>query len=173
MTLAQTIVSDVVTLRERSVSAPLSFETYLLTFIKEGNIRAYWYDTSSPTSRRVLIDNTGCCCCDCERYRPNRWRKPQLDRFGIMVSRCRKANVVPGTDIGNTRRWIFRLNLPLTAMSTVAVFYFMPLKPVEGSWLVKIKMVDFFGCALTLAASTLIVVSLCLKSEVTFNEQFS
>jgi hypothetical protein len=53
------------------------------------------------------------------------------------------------------------LNLPLTAISTVAVFYFMPLKPVEGSWLAKIEMVDFFGCALTLAASTLIVVSLC------------
>lgn len=35
----------------------------------------------------------------------------------------------------------------------------MPLKPVEGSWLEKIKLVDFFGCALTLAASTLIVVS--------------
>lgn len=61
------------------------------------------------------------------------------------------------TDVA--RRWIFRLNLPLTAMSTVAVFYFMPLKPVEGSWLAKIKMVDFFGCSLTLAASTLIVVS--------------
>jgi hypothetical protein len=61
----------------------------------------------------------------------------------------------------DTRRWIFRLNLPLTAISTVAVFYFMPLKPVEGSWLAKIKMVDFLGCALTLAASTLIVVSLC------------
>jgi hypothetical protein len=58
-------------------------------------------------------------------------------------------------------------------MSTVAVFYFMPLKPVEGSWLVKIKMVDFFGCALTLAASTLIVVSLCFRSDLTIDEQFS
>ena len=82
------------------------------------------------------------------------------------MSRCKKANVVACTDIGITRRWIFRLNLPLTAMSTVAVFYFMPLKPVEGSWLVKIKMVDFFGCALTLAASTLIVVSLWLSTWV-------
>ncbi|KAM0724173.1 hypothetical protein Q7P37_000055 [Cladosporium fusiforme] len=57
-------------------------------------------------------------------------------------------------------RWMFRMNLPLTAMSTVAVLYFMPLKPVEGSWLQKIKLVDFFGCGLTLAASTLIVLSL-------------
>lgn len=56
------------------------------------------------------------------------------------------------------RRWIFRLNLPLTALSTIAIFFAMPLKPVEGSWLMKIKLVDFFGCALTLAASTLIVV---------------
>jgi hypothetical protein len=68
------------------------------------------------------------------------------------------TNVAARTDI--VRRWIFRLNLPLTAMSTVAVFYFMPLKSVEGSWLGKVKMVDFFGCALTLAASTLIFVSL-------------
>lgn len=51
------------------------------------------------------------------------------------------------------------MNLPLTALATIAVLYFMPLKPVEGSWLEKIKLVDFFGCALTLAASTLIVVS--------------
>jgi hypothetical protein len=58
-------------------------------------------------------------------------------------------------------------------MSTVAVFYFMPLKPVEGSWLVKIKMVDFFGCALTLAASTLIVVSVCFRSDLTIDEQFN
>ena len=115
-------------------------------------------------SHCVLIGNTGRRRCDFERYRSNRRCEPQLDRFGIMVSRCKKANVVACTDIGITRRWIFRLNLPLTAMSTVAVFYFMPLKPVEGSWLVKIKMVDFFGCALTLAASTLIVVSLSLRS---------
>lgn len=57
------------------------------------------------------------------------------------------------------RRWIFRLNLPLTALSTVAVVYAMPLKRVEGPWITKIKLVDFFGCALTLAASTLVVVS--------------
>lgn len=81
------------------------------------------------------------------------------------------SNTVACTDI--FRRWIFRLNLPLTAMSTVAVFYFMPLKPVKGSWLAKIKMVDFFGCALTLAASTLIVVSLCFRSDLITDEQFN
>jgi hypothetical protein len=42
MTLAQTIVSDVVTLRERYVSFFSDFAAYLLTCVKEENIRAYW-----------------------------------------------------------------------------------------------------------------------------------
>lgn len=31
-------------------------------------------------------------------------------------------------------RWIFRLNLPLTLLTTAGVLLFMPLKKVEGNW---------------------------------------
>lgn len=31
-------------------------------------------------------------------------------------------------------RWIFRLNLPLTLLTTAGVLFFMPLKKVEGNW---------------------------------------
>jgi hypothetical protein len=51
MTLAQTIVSDVVTLRERLVvRIPSNSGNFLANgcALEEGNIRAYWYDSSSP-----------------------------------------------------------------------------------------------------------------------------
>lgn len=32
------------------------------------------------------------------------------------------------------RRWIFRLNLPLAAISSLSVVFFMPLKKVHGDW---------------------------------------
>lgn len=31
-------------------------------------------------------------------------------------------------------RWIFRLNLPLTAITTLCAIFLMPLKKVEGDW---------------------------------------
>lgn len=31
-------------------------------------------------------------------------------------------------------RWIFRMNMPLTVLTTLAVVFFMPLKKVEGDW---------------------------------------
>ncbi|KAK7420430.1 hypothetical protein QQZ08_010417 [Neonectria magnoliae] len=34
----------------------------------------------------------------------------------------------------NSWRWIFRLNLPLTVLTTGCVIFFMPLKKVNGSW---------------------------------------
>jgi len=57
MTLAQTIVSDVVTLRERLVVIiPSSLVTCLLTLPKGENIRAYWYDSSSQSFYTVLME---------------------------------------------------------------------------------------------------------------------
>lgn len=32
------------------------------------------------------------------------------------------------------RRWIFRLNLPLSVIMVGCVVFFMPLKKVEGDW---------------------------------------
>ncbi|RDW85410.1 MFS drug transporter-1 [Coleophoma crateriformis] len=57
-------------------------------------------------------------------------------------------------------RWIFRLNMPMTVITTICVVFFMPLKKVEGSWREKIAKVDFFGCGLTLAGSTLFILGL-------------
>jgi MFS family permease len=57
-------------------------------------------------------------------------------------------------------RWIFRLNLPLGMLCTLCVVLFMPLKKVEGSWKEKIGKIDFFGAALTLAGSTLLILGL-------------
>lgn len=48
--------------------------------------------------------------------------------------------------------------MPLTALTTFCVVFFMPLRPVEGSWIKKLKAIDFLGVVLTLAGSTLIVV---------------
>lgn len=57
-------------------------------------------------------------------------------------------------------RWIFRLNLPMTVFCTLFVVFCMPLKKAEGHWKVKLAKVDFFGVALTLAGSTLIILGL-------------
>ncbi|KAK5988874.1 Citrate exporter 1 [Cladobotryum mycophilum] len=57
-------------------------------------------------------------------------------------------------------RWIFRMNLPLTLLTTCGVVFFMPLKKVEGDWKVKLKAVDFAGIFLALAGTTVLIVGL-------------
>ncbi|ESK82344.1 mfs drug transporter [Moniliophthora roreri MCA 2997] len=60
----------------------------------------------------------------------------------------------------STWRWIFRLLLPLTAISAACCYFFMPLKQVDSDWKVKLRRVDFMGSFLVLAGSTLIVMAL-------------
>ncbi|KAJ0120632.1 mfs drug transporter [Diaporthe amygdali] len=57
-------------------------------------------------------------------------------------------------------RWIFRLNLPLTALCAVAILTVMPLKRIDGNWKEKLAKVDFFGCFLTLCGSILFMLGL-------------
>ncbi|KAK2873628.1 hypothetical protein FQN49_002217 [Arthroderma sp. PD_2] len=57
-------------------------------------------------------------------------------------------------------RWIFRLNLPLTAITTLCVLFFMPLRKVEGNWKVKVKAIDFFGVFLALSGATIFLLGL-------------
>ncbi|KAL4976068.1 major facilitator superfamily domain-containing protein [Aspergillus desertorum] len=57
-------------------------------------------------------------------------------------------------------RWIFRLNLPLTVITTLAVFFFMPLRKVHGDWKVKLKAVDFIGGGLALAGTAVLLLGL-------------
>ncbi|KAJ5966473.1 hypothetical protein N7481_013187 [Penicillium waksmanii] len=57
-------------------------------------------------------------------------------------------------------RWIFRLNLPLTALTTLFVLFFMPLRKVEGDWRLKLKAIDFFGALLALGGTAVLLLGL-------------
>ena len=57
-------------------------------------------------------------------------------------------------------RWIFRLNLPLTALTTLCVFFFMPLRKVTGDWKVKLKAIDFVGAFLALGGTAVLLLGL-------------
>ncbi|QKX61383.1 uncharacterized protein TRUGW13939_08531 [Talaromyces rugulosus] len=57
-------------------------------------------------------------------------------------------------------RWIFRLNLPLTALTTLCVLFFMPLRKVEGDWRLKLKAVDFLGALLALGGTSVFLLGL-------------
>ncbi|KAL2810903.1 major facilitator superfamily domain-containing protein [Aspergillus granulosus] len=57
-------------------------------------------------------------------------------------------------------RWIFRLNLPLTALTTLCVFFFMPLRKVTGDWKLKLKAIDFVGASLALAGTAVLLLGL-------------
>ncbi|KAF8643021.1 hypothetical protein AX16_009265 [Volvariella volvacea WC 439] len=60
----------------------------------------------------------------------------------------------------STWRWIFRMSLPSLAVSAVLVYFFMPLKKVEGNWKRKLAAIDYLGALLVLAGSTLVVLAL-------------
>ncbi|KAF4496190.1 tetracycline efflux (otrb) [Fusarium agapanthi] len=57
-------------------------------------------------------------------------------------------------------RWIFRMQLPLTLLTTLCVLFLMPLKKVEGDWRLKLKAVDFLGIFLALAGMTVVILGL-------------
>ncbi|KAF7595654.1 hypothetical protein BBP40_005402 [Aspergillus hancockii] len=57
-------------------------------------------------------------------------------------------------------RWIFRLNLPLTAITTLCVLFFMPLRKVTGDWKTKLKAIDFFGAFLALGSTAVLLLGL-------------
>ncbi|RAL13697.1 putative MFS drug transporter, partial [Aspergillus homomorphus CBS 101889] len=57
-------------------------------------------------------------------------------------------------------RWIFRLNLPLTALTTLCVLFCLPLRKVTGSWKAKLRAIDFFGALLALTGTSLLLLGL-------------
>ncbi|KAG8631837.1 hypothetical protein KVT40_000977 [Elsinoe batatas] len=61
---------------------------------------------------------------------------------------------------GNSWRWIFRLNLPLSFVVFFCVVFMMPLKKVNGHWLTKFRAVDWAGMLLVLLSSTLLILGL-------------
>ncbi|KAL2368055.1 hypothetical protein RJ035_000551 [Blastomyces gilchristii] len=65
------------------------------------------------------------------------------------------ASISPGS-----WRWIFRLNLPITVLTTGCVIFFMPLKKVEGDWKLKLRAIDFTGVILALGGTTVLLLGL-------------
>lgn len=65
------------------------------------------------------------------------------------------ASISPGS-----WRWIFRLNLPLTVITTLCVAFFMPLRKVVGDWKVKLKAIDFAGAAIALGGTAVLLLGL-------------
>ncbi|GAA5831942.1 hypothetical protein JCM3766R1_000164 [Sporobolomyces carnicolor] len=57
-------------------------------------------------------------------------------------------------------RWAFWINLPLSAVCITVIFFLLPLKPVTGSWKVKLRQIDYGGSLLCMAGSTLVILSL-------------
>lgn len=49
--------------------------------------------------------------------------------------------------------------LPLSFLGAVAVWFFMPLKRVDGAWRAKVRAIDWLGAFLSFAAALLLVVS--------------
>nr|AVP77532.1 major facilitator superfamily protein [Flammulina velutipes] len=57
-------------------------------------------------------------------------------------------------------RWSFWVTIPISLVATVIVWFVLPLKPVEPGIRRKLLCIDYIGSALTLAASTLIMLPL-------------
>lgn len=86
---------------------------------------------------------------------------------GILGSAVAVANAV-GPIVGgalvsiskDSWRWIFRLNLPLTVMTTCFCVFFMPLKKVTGDWKRKVQAIDFIGCFFALSGTSVLLIGL-------------
>ncbi|KAM0751138.1 MFS general substrate transporter [Meredithblackwellia eburnea MCA 4105] len=57
-------------------------------------------------------------------------------------------------------RWCFYINLPLGAVALLLCFFLIPVVPVTGSWRLKLKQIDFMGCALISTSAVLILLGL-------------
>ena len=114
MTVAQTIVSDVVTLRERGkyqgiLVRSLYPRSQLVAYVKVKGAVVGLANGIGPIIGAVLASQS---------------RDSWFDSSTICIDSWQTL----------CRRWIFRLNLPLAAISSLSVVFFMPLKKVHGHW---------------------------------------
>ncbi|KAM5356481.1 hypothetical protein ACJ41O_003127 [Fusarium nematophilum] len=95
---------------------------------------------------------------------PLRERGKYQGILGAVVALANGIGPVVGGAIssksGDSWRWIFRMQLPLTVFTPACVLFFMPLKKVEGDWKLKLKAVDFLGIFLALAGMTVFILGL-------------
>lgn len=61
---------------------------------------------------------------------------------------------------GVTWKWTFWISCPIAIISSILVIFFVPLKPVTGSFKVKAKRIDWIGFATALIATILVLVAL-------------
>lgn len=55
-------------------------------------------------------------------------------------------------------RWVFWITVPLSVSSLLLIIFFLPLKPVTGSFKKKLRKVDFLGAFTSLIATVFILV---------------
>ena len=63
-------------------------------------------------------------------------------------------------------RWIFWLIPMLAVPAAIAIWFFLPVKHEPGNYKAKVKMIDYGGIALNLAAVLLVLVSATLGTSI-------
>ncbi|KAF9888877.1 hypothetical protein FE257_008247 [Aspergillus nanangensis] len=95
---------------------------------------------------------------------PLRERGKYQGILGAVVAIANGIGPVIGGALASTGpdgwRWIFRLNLPLTAICAASVFFCMPLRKVAGDVRAKLAAVDFVGAGLALGGTAVLLLGL-------------
>ncbi|POW14096.1 hypothetical protein PSTT_03167 [Puccinia striiformis] len=153
MTVAQVIVSDVVSLRQRGKYQGILVNSLSIIHICEVTI----FLTKTMLFHRVLQLQfpTESDLCS-EPHLPMEIVGNKLPTFRMYHETWTERRTVHIDE----RRWIFRINMPLAILCGLAAIFFMPLKKVSGSWKKKLGQIDFAGSALTLTSTCLFILGL-------------
>ncbi|KAF8314987.1 MFS general substrate transporter [Clavulina sp. PMI_390] len=57
-------------------------------------------------------------------------------------------------------RWIFYINVPLSAASAVSVYFFLHIREPSGNWSTKLKAIDWIGNGLIIASTASVILAL-------------
>ncbi|BEJ12702.1 hypothetical protein CspHIS471_0211620 [Cutaneotrichosporon sp. HIS471] len=71
---------------------------------------------------------------------------------GVVAAANSLGPIIGGTFTEKvTWRWCFYINLPITGVAILCIFFLLPLKKVHGSARSKLRKLDYYGSILTLA----------------------
>lgn len=71
---------------------------------------------------------------------------------GVVAAANSLGPIIGGTFTEKvTWRWCFYINLPITGLAIIVIFFLLPLKTVHGSVRSKLRKLDYYGSILTLA----------------------